>query len=239
MKTLVTQLSLLALVATGSALEAQALPVLNLNAAGAQAVTIYPDHQDKNLYYTAPQVMLVAKDDAGAPLFSFLEYKEGFFYKTRAIVQLTLRPQFSQKMMNEAMEGVLKHNPNAKFTGIPFVKSNLIFSTSLKPLIEEQECTHQAGILGDEQVCNFRLNPQGRAVLLPMFLSPLGLTVQLGYEIMGAVQQADGSYKDQALTFQMGGRIGGTEFRDFPGNFRDRHGDPLELPEPVRATTGD
>ena len=88
------KLSILALILGPlSAGSAFALPVLNANTPGAETVTVFPDHSDPNLYYTAPTVFTISKNEEGIPNFSYMEYlTKGY---RRAFIQATLRPNFT------------------------------------------------------------------------------------------------------------------------------------------------
>lgn len=209
----------------GLSSQAWALPVMNLNAPGAELLTVFPDHQDKNLYYLAPAVMTVAQDDRGLPFFSYIEFLDGFV--THAIVQATLRPAYRSDAVNATKESILKSNPNAKFTSIPYSNSKLVFSDALKPLVEQSYCTHIAASVGEEQSCSFEFNSRGRKVLRSMFREGLTISMQLEYSIEGVVQKEDGSYSSKSNLYSIAARLGGGDLKKFPELFRDRNGRPI------------
>lgn len=202
--------------------QAFALPVMNLNSPGAESITVFPDHKDKDLYYLAPVVMTTAKDENGIPVFSYMEYVH--WLSTRAVVQTTMKPAFNQAEINRAKDQIRKVNPNAKFNALPFTRSLVIFGDILDPFIISSECDHAGGLIGDEQICSFNLNSKGRSVLRSMFRRGVALTMHLEYSIEGVIQQAEGTYKDASNTYRMAGRIGGSELAQYPQLFQDSLG---------------
>jgi hypothetical protein len=203
-----------------------AAPVLNKNAPGAVEITAYPDSVDPDLFYVAPTVMLVAHDEHGVPLFSYLEEDHAFTKK--AVVQATMVPSYNETDLAKA-EGLIKANhPNAKFTALPFVNSSVRFGDVLSAFVEENDCNHAAGVVGQEETCTFRLNNRGRHVMRNTFRQGLTITLQLQYSIEGVVVNVDGrTYTPQTATFEMAGRLGGAELAKYPELFRDSDGKPI------------
>jgi hypothetical protein len=228
MKKLITVTLLLGLASAGSAM---ALPVLNANTPGAETVTVFPDHSDPNLYYTAPTVFTVSKNEAGVPNFSYIEYLTSGY--RRAFIQATLRPNFTDSEMEKAKQNILAINPAARFTALPFEKASVSFTDSLKVLMVESDCQHPAGTVGDEQTCAFHLRNQGVKVLRPMLKKGLAITTQFVYTINGVRQNADGTYENQFSTYQVAGRIGGPDLAAHPELFQDYNGNTIKgvLPE--------
>lgn len=223
MKKLIILSMLLGLASTGSA---PALPVLNANTPGAETVTVFPDHADPNLYYTAPTVFTVSKNEAGVPNFSYIEYLTSGY--RRAFIQATLRPNFTYSEMEKAKQNILAINPAARFTALPFEKASVSFTDSLKVLMVESDCQHPAGTVGDEQTCAFHLRNQGVKVLRPMLKKGLAITTQFVYTINGARQNADGTYENQLNTYQVAGRIGGPDLAAHPELFQDYNGNTIK-----------
>lgn len=205
---------------------ASALPVLNSGTAGAEMVTVLPDHENKNLYYLAPTVFVVAKDSTGAPNFSYIEYYSSGGSK-RAVLQTTLRPDFSYEAIEKAKAEIRKYNPAATFTALPFESTKVNFTDALKDLMIATDCKHQAGTVADEQTCAFKLSRRGIKVITPMLRRGLAIATQFAYQINGVRKNADGSYQNQQNPYQVAGRIGGTELAQYPELFRGADGRPL------------
>lgn len=223
MKNLTTLALALGLLSTTSAF---ALPVLNSNTPGAESVTVFPDHADPNLYYTAPTVFTVSKNAAGVPNFSYIEYLTNGY--RRAFIQTTLRPNFTYEDMERAKQNILAKNPLARFAALPFESAHVSFLDSLKVLMVESDCRHPAGTVGDEQTCAFHLRNQGVKVLRPMLKKGLTITTQFVYTINGVRQNADGSYSNQFNTYQVAGRIGGEDLAAHPELFQDYKGETIK-----------
>lgn len=221
MKKIITLAALLSFAAPA----AFALPVLNKNTPGAETVTVFPDHSDPNLYYTAPTVFTISKNEAGVPNFSYIEYLTGGY--RRAFIQATLRPNFTYSEMEKAKQNILAINPSARFTALPFEKASVSFTDSLKVLMVDSDCQHPAGTVGDEQTCAFHLRNQGVKVLRPMLKKGLAITTQFVYTINGVRQNADGTYVNQFNTYQVAGRIGGPDLAAHPELFQDYKGNVI------------
>jgi hypothetical protein len=216
-------ISLFSLLVTQSA---WALPVLNRNTAGAENLTIFPDHLDPNLYYLAPTVVVVSKQESGIPNFSYMEFRVNGV--RHALVQTTLKPDFSYQQIEAAKARIRQINPNAQFTALPFENSAVNFVGSMKPLVARSDCQHTAGTVGDEQTCAFELYRKGITVMLPMFTKGLTITTQFSYEINGVQQNADGSYVNKKNSYQVAGRIGGPELANYPELFLGVDGKPVK-----------
>ena len=206
---------------------AHALPVLNMNTPGAEMVTVFPDHQNKSLYYLAPTVYVVAKDANNLPSFSYMEYRSSSGSR-RAVLQATLRPDFTYAMIEAAKAEIRKSNPQAQFTALAFEDTRVEFTDSLKDLLLGSDCKHKAGTVADEQTCAFKLNSTGIRVLKPMLKTGLAITTQFLYKINGVSVDADGKYTNKVNVYQIAGRIGGPEYANHPELFRGRDGNPLK-----------
>ena len=216
--------ALVALVFTSvllSAGSAFALPVLTRNAPGAETITIYPDHLDANLYYIAPTVVTVSKNEHGVPNLSYMEYGSG--WRKGAILQFTLRSDFTHQAIGAAKENILRVNPGARFAGLPLSAAAIDFNDIGKGLIASSDCRHPAGTIGDEQSCVFELTPRGITVLRPALKRGLTITMQFIYSVVGVADTATGLV-DKTGTFQVAGRVGGPELANYPELFADRHG---------------
>lgn len=222
MKKVITLTVLLGAISVSSAF---ALPVMNANTPGAEFVTVFPDHADPNLYYTAPTVFTVSKNEAGVPNFSYIEYLTSGY--RRAFIQTTLRPSFSYSDMEKAKQNIVAFNPSARFTALPFESASVSFTDFLKTLMVETDCQHPAGTVGDEQTCAFHLRNQGVKVIRPMLKKGMAISTQFTYTINGVRQNADGSYENQKNTYQVAGRIGGPELAAYPELFQDYKGNPI------------
>jgi hypothetical protein len=223
MKKLIPLTLLATLASTGSAF---ALPVLNANAPGAETVTVFPDHADPNLYYTAPTVFTVSKNEAGVPNFSYVEYLTGGY--RRAFVQTTLRPNFTYSEMQKTKQQILAMNPAARFTALPFERARVAFADSLKDMMVQTDCLHPAGTVGDEQTCTFHLRNQGVKTLRPLLKKGhLAITTQFVYTINGVRQNADGTYTNQLNEYQVAGRIGDSDIAAHPELFQDYKGNTI------------
>jgi hypothetical protein len=221
-----TILSFTVLFAALSAGQAFALPVLNANTPGAVNVTVFPDHADATLFYLAPTVFVIAKREDGVPNFSYMEYKTNGY--RRAIVQTTLRPDFSYDEIEKAKAAILANVPAARFTSLPFEDSKVNFIGSLAPLLVDSDCQHPAGTVADEQTCAFHLRNSGVKVMRPMFKTGLTITTQFVYTINGVRQNADGTYSNHANSYQVAGRLGGPELAAHPELFIDSNGKTIK-----------
>ncbi|MGZ3694647.1 MAG: hypothetical protein ACXWQO_10730 [Bdellovibrionota bacterium] len=200
-----------------------ALPVLNASTPGAEMITVFPDHIDKTLHYLAPTVFVVAKDASGIPNFSYMEYVSSSGYR-RAILQTTLRPDFTYEAIEKAKSEIRKIQPQAQFAALAFEDTKVSFTDSLRDLLISSDCQHQAGTVADEQTCAFKLSERGIKVMLPMLKRGLLITTQFLYTINGVRQNADGTYQNQKNQYQVAGRIGGPELAKYPELFRGADG---------------
>lgn len=229
MKSKLRQCNLLFLVILLSSAPALALPIFNRNTPGAEKATIYPDHQNPNLYYYAPNTMLIATDPAtDAPLFKYNEY-----YESRrslvGVVQTILQPSFHEPELQGAFTRIKAQNPQALFVALPFESSQVIFLNQFEPLISSNECTHLAGNVLDDQACVLTFTPRGRATILPAIRSGLGIAIQFRYTVLGVKENADGHYDNDKRDVVVGGRIGGSLLGQHPELFVDAYGDPIEF----------
>ncbi|MCO5142930.1 MAG: hypothetical protein M9962_07565 [Oligoflexia bacterium] len=201
---------------------AWALPVLNKNTPGAEDVTVFPDHADPNLFYLAPKAYVISKNDAGIPNFSYFEYRvKGVRH---GFIQTTITAKFDTAQLEEAKNRIRAIFPSAQFTALAFDSSSVEFSDTLKPLIVANDCNHQAGLVGDEQVCSFEISRKGINVFRPMLKKGITITTQIAFSISGVKQQADGTYINHTNSYNVAGRIGDKELANYPELFIDEYG---------------
>ncbi len=205
-----------------------AAPVMNMNTPGAQTITLYPDHLDKNLHYIVPSTVMIPKNEQGVPRFQYVE-GSNFWGTKKAIISVTLHPQYQAADVEAVRANVLKINPNAQFTVIPFSKSKITIHGSLAPYVDDDECEHIAGVIGQEQSCIIKLNSIGRKVFLATVTSGQMFAVDLSYEIDGMIQQADGTYKNSHHEYQVSGSIGGVELSKHPQLFINEEGKLVDI----------
>lgn len=210
---------------------AGALPILNRNAPVSGTtpalLTIYPDHQDQNMFYLVPKSMGIAHDSRGVPLFSYMEIPH--FLSTSAVVQVSMAPAFDDSAIDLVEKSILYMNPNAHFAALPFARSRMIFPGQLTDLIESSDCTHDGGVVGSDETCIFRLTPEGRRVLVGAMRARAALFMSLQYTVDGVEDDGKGEYRPTSLTWTIAGDIGGTELGDCPGLFTDENGNPLKF----------
>jgi hypothetical protein len=184
-----------------------ALPVVNENVASGGIVTIYPDHQDPHRYYVAPNIVTVAKNEDGKAIFMYTETRKNIFQKV-AHIQMVLGTAYTTDDLQAAEADILKRDPKALFSGLPFIESSLEMSGELTDLIAENECVHDAGLIGQEQSCGLTLTSRGRSLFLKAVdRKALFLTLNFKYSVMGAARRADNGFSDQTITHAVAVRI--------------------------------
>lgn len=210
-------------------LNAHAVAVLNENVANSGVMTIYPDHADPNRFYIAPNIVRVSQGNHGKPVFSYYELAKGEYSiisggKPRkgytaieSILQLTLAPAYTRLEFEEAKQQILRKNPKAEFSGIPFVHSELALTGLIESLIERADCNHQAGLIGQEQSCTVLLSDFGRkAFLTDIHKQRIFLTLQFEYTILAVIKKADGTFQDQQIVLSVAGLIHGEQLAPYP-----------------------
>ncbi len=207
---------------------AHAVPVMNMNTPGAMGYTLYPDHENPNLFYIAPNELLVATNSHGVPQFSFAEYWVGNVKE--ATVQVLMQPSINESAVEQTMTTVRAINPSAQFTSLPFIESNMVFEGSDR-LVRTAHCGHGAGQAFDPQACTIDLNHRGRRVLRHLFRRGTALTVQFRYVVRGATKNIDGSFSNNETSHQLSGVIGGSEIGAHPELFRDHWGRIINGPD--------
>lgn len=147
--------------------------------------------------------------------------------KKFALLQATLKPYFDESDFSQAKAKILKSNPKAIFTGLPFIESRVLFGDLLGRLIESSECDHHAGVLGEEQVCSFILNSKGVKVFRAQLSRGLALTLELEFTVNGVIQTPSGGFESKLNTYRMAGRIGSAELAKYPQLFQGTDGKPI------------
>ena len=186
---------------------ALAIPVLNENRASSGNIVIYPDHSDPTHFYIAPSVVTIAKDENGRPNFTYTEVRKNLFQKS-GILQMTLTAAYTQKDLDLAKSKILEKIPAAYFSGLPFIQSSLQLTGELKALIEDNQCDHPAGVVGQEESCTLVLTPKGRNVYLDSVQNQtMFTTLQFEYSVQGVILEADGKYQDEVIKHSIAARI--------------------------------
>lgn len=195
---------------------ANAIPVVNGNVSNSGIITIYKDHKDPHRYYVAPNIVMLSRNNEGIPLFSYGEYRKNIFDKV-GVMNMILAPAYTRQELEEAKAQKLKEDPEAQFSGLPFIESSLVLTGTLPELIQVNRCNHKAGLVGQEQGCNLVLSSKGRSMFFKALKNKtLFMTMQFEYKVMGVVELADGSYKDQEINHGVGVRIDGEQLAKYP-----------------------
>ncbi len=219
------KLLILLLLITGNAL---ALPVLNESVATNSIYTIYPDHQDENLYYISPNYMGIARDEDGIPLFNYTEYKVGW-RRYRATAQVILRVNNYEEELSKAKETVLSYNAKARFALIPFYESEILFNDKFGRAILSHACTHPAGEYSAEQSCILNFSHFGKNIFKNSIHKRLTLVMNFSYQVIGVNATADNSFVETERKFMLAARIGGNILAQYPELFTDWKGRIIDL----------
>jgi hypothetical protein len=202
---------------------------MNLNVPGANNYSFFPDNENPNLYYQAPNHVEVGSTEEGLPLFSYVEYRVGEV--RHATVQTLMVPVHSNEALTTAQDSVRALNPNATFAALPFASSRMTFGNNLRPLVDSASCDHQAGTAFDQQSCVINLNHRGRRSLRALFRSGMSLAVNYEYTVRGVFRTAEGTYENAETVYGISGFIGGPELQAHPELFRDVWGRVLPVTE--------
>lgn len=193
-----------------------AIPIVNENVANSGMLTVYPDSHDPHRYYIAPNVVMIARDRNDRPYFSYNEYRKSLF-TIEGVMQMTLVPAYTREDLEMVKAGILKKDPQAEFSGVPFIQSSLSLTGELPELINHNQCNHTGGLIGQEQSCALVLTSKGRA-LFHRALSQrlLFTTLQFSYSIAAVARTADGKFVDQVINHGIAVRIDGEQLADHP-----------------------
>lgn len=202
-------------------INAFAVPVLNKNmAAEGTFVTIWPDHQDPDHFYFAPNFMRIAIDHRNEPKFHFTQYQTGRCGRiggslgrchSKALLTTLMVSGFNEGQLNIAKDGIKKLRPKARFSAIPFLASKVEFGETLGPFIDDHECAPQAGQAADEIPCSITLNRRGMTKLVPFLNQGKVIPFKFIYKISGLIDNGMGGFEetmlDYGLTVNLGGEI--------------------------------
>ncbi len=193
-----------------------ATPIVNENVANSGVMTIYPDSHDPNRFYIAPNVVMIGKDQTHKPYFSYNEFKKNIF-GIIGIMQMTLIPAYTREELETAKAELLKRNPQAQFSGVPFISSSLELTGELPELISENKCNHAGGLVGQEQACTMVLTKKGRTLFLrSLEKKTIFTTLQFSYSVQAVVRKGDGSFADQKIEHGIAVRLDGDQLSQFP-----------------------
>lgn len=200
--------------------EAYSAPVLNKNmAAEGTFVTIWPDHQNPDHFYFAPNFMKLATDGQNNVKFHFTQYRSGScdsrwdvrrgYCHHKAMITSLMVAGYESKQLQQAQAGILKLRPKARFSAIPFLSSKVEFGTTLEVFIDEHDCSPRAGQAADEIPCSLTLNKRGIQNLMPYLNSGSTLPFKFIYKIAGVIEGANGLYRDESLDYGLTVNLGG------------------------------
>lgn len=214
-----------AAVITAKTNPAQAVPVTNENRADAGVITIYPDHADPNRFYVAPNIVLIAREN-DVPMFSYNEVRADvpFFWPFAhpvGILQMLLVPTYTRDELEVAKAKILKTNPSAQFSGLPFISSELAMSGETPLLIKENQCSHGAGLIEQQQSCSMVLTERGRKVFRRSVRNKmLFTTFQFTYQFSGFARIPDNTFREEVITHSIAARIDGDQLAKYPQLFK-------------------
>lgn len=203
-----------------------AVPVLNQNmAAEGTFVTIWPDHQNPDHFYFAPNFMKIASDKKGAPKFHFTQYQSGRCGRlggalgkchSKALISTLMVAGFDLDQLNTAQEGIRKIRPNARFSAIPFLSSEVNFGETLNSFIDKHECAPKAGQAADEIPCTITFNRSGINKLMPFLSKGHILPFKFIYRISGVIEDGNGNYESKMLDYGLTVNLGGEGLINHP-----------------------
>lgn len=193
-----------------------AIPVVNENVANSGVMTIYPDHADPHRFYIAPNVVTIAKNSKNTPLFAYYEYKTGLF-DTRGVMQMTLVAAYTRDELETAKSEILKKDPAAQFSGVPFIESSLELTGNLPAIIVSNQCNHAGGLIGQEESCSMVLTSKGREIFYRALATKnIFTTLQFEYSVQAVIRKADGTFADQLIKHGIAVRIDGDQLAKYP-----------------------
>lgn len=210
------------------ALNAWALPVVNESVGTNSIYTIYPDHEDRHLYYISPNFMTVAQDEEGIPLFAYTEYKSGWF-KKYGVIQMVLRVQNYEDELKRAKDEILSADPQASFALVPFKESFMEFDNTFQGYVFEHSCSHMGGEYSAEQSCTLSLTDFGTRVFKNTIHKRLTMLLRFQYVIDAVERNADGTFSNSERRYQIAGRVGGDLLVEYPELFTDWRGNIIRF----------
>ncbi len=206
--------------------QAWAVPVVNKNmAAEGTFVTIWPDHKDPDHFYFAPNFMKIALDVKSTPKFHYTEYWKGNCgrfgsavggCKKRALVTTLLAAGYEMEQLGIAEAGIRKLRPQARFSAIPFLASEVQFGETLSAFIEEHECAPRAGQAADEIPCTLTFNKRGIDKMVPFLNSGRVIPFKFIYKISGLLEDGEGKFEMTTLNYGLTVNLGGEMLVNHP-----------------------
>ncbi len=206
--------------------QAWAVPVLNRNmAAEGTFVTIWPDHKDPDHFYFAPNFMKISVDENKTAKFHFTPYTTGSCgrlggafgsCKKRALLTTLLTAGYELEQLQLAQAGIRKQRPQARFSAIPFLASEVQFGDSLSIFIENHECAPKAGQAADEIPCTLTFNKRGIAKMVPFLDQGRIIPFKFIYKISGLLENGEGNFEMTTLNYGLTVNLGGEMLVNHP-----------------------
>jgi hypothetical protein len=186
---------------------ASALPVLRETVGDVSDgyVTLYPDHQDPNLFYFLPNQMEFAVDrSTGLPSFSLSTYgiEQTNLANSFGLMSFVFRPGVSDDVKNQI--NIFKSkNPSARVAPLPVGESYMTIGESRKgvpvpamaSIFEYWDLPPFGGLLETEVGGNAKLTGVGAKLLVNSIKSPLLATLNSCYTIEGVTPMMDAEVK--------------------------------------------
>lgn len=197
------------------ALEVSAVPVLNGNVATTgNLVMIWPDHADPNHFYYAPSSFNMALDRNGAPIFNMLDYEVGRCGPFRrcdrkSLLTTYFEAGYRESELGKAQEAILKINPKARFSQVPFISSRVDFGKALTPFIDYHNCSPIAGQPADLVPCTITLNEKGIKKLRLNLREGKMFAFNFIYKIYGVMEGVNPQFKDHVAEYSIAVNLGG------------------------------
>ncbi len=215
---------------------AYGLPILDQSAGSEHLIFVYPDHEDKSLFYATPTTIEIAKDPiTNIPLFSYQEYKDHCsrirFKKCypRAIIRVLLKPKFEQLSLDKIRQNLLKITNDPVITALPFIASKINLEKSFKEIDHDLTfCNHRAAQVGAFQACVIHLNEAGVKLKRKYLTQAMSLMVHFDYTVRGVVTKIDDSFMVSQKSFGVGGSVGSSTLKYYPYLFKDSDGNNIK-----------
>lgn len=202
-----------------------AAPILNKNvAADGTIITIWPDHKDPDQFYFAPNSMKLSTEEGRGAKFNFMQFKTdcrrnrylNWTCQYKAMMTALFVAGHDSNQLNRAQESVRKIRPNARFSTIPYIGSQVEFDQTLGEFVIEHNCTPRGGQSSDEVPCSIIFNKNGITNLMPFLSSGSLLPFKFVYQIAGVIEVADGTYRDQEINYGLTVNLGGDALKNHP-----------------------
>lgn len=203
-----------------------AVPVLNRNmAAEGTFVTIWPDHANPDQFYFAPNFMKISVDAKLVPKFHFTQYQTGRCgrfggalggCKSKALLSTLMVAGFELEQLTIAQNGIRKLRPQARFSAIPFLSSEVNFGETLISFIDGHECAPKAGQAADEIPCTITFNRRGISKLMPFLNKGRILPFKFIYKISGVIEDGEGKFEKTTLNYGLTVNLGGEMLVNHP-----------------------